>query len=98
MLQLEDEDHSGEFFQAGDQGMTPNGVEYIRTFPAQFDEDTENKFMRKVIDEFALEKKTDKGQPSGVFVMNKATTKAMAKEVVARVKKLEGKELDAYVE
>ena len=41
--------------------MTPNGVEYLRAFPSQYDEDTENKFMRNVIDRFALEKKDDKG-------------------------------------
>ena len=38
--------------------MTPNGIEYIRTFPEQFNEDSDNKFMRKVIDQYALEKKT----------------------------------------
>ena len=54
--------------------MTPNGVEYIRTFPAMYDEDTENKFMRRVLDEYALEKKKENGDPSGVFVMNKQTT------------------------
>ena len=34
-VQLGDDmtDHSDEFFAAGDQGMTPNGVEYIRTIP-----------------------------------------------------------------
>ena len=27
-------DHTDEYFAAGDQGMTPLGVEYIRTMPA----------------------------------------------------------------
>lgn len=53
--------------------------------------------MRKVIDEYALEKKTDKGQPSGTFVMDKKVTQQLAKDVTQKVKKLEGKELDAYV-
>jgi len=35
-VMLEDEevtDQSDQYFAAGDQGMTPNGVEYIRTVP-----------------------------------------------------------------
>ena len=77
--------------------MTPNGVEYIRTFPAQFDEDTENKFMRKVIDEYALEKKNSKGEPSGVFVMDKKSTKALGQDVIKAVKKLDDKQIGSYM-
>ena len=75
-------DHSNEYYAAGDQGMTPNGVEYIRTFPAQFDEDSDNMFMKKVIDEYALEKKTDKGQPSGVFRLDKKNAMSLGKELI----------------
>ena len=76
LLQLNDEeiDHSTEYYAAGDQGMTPNGVEYIRNMPAQFDEESSNKFMNKVIDEYALEQKTKEGKPSGIFKMDKNTT------------------------
>ena len=41
--------------------MTPNWVEYIRNFPEQYDEDTPNKFMRSILVNYALEKKTEKG-------------------------------------
>ena len=51
----EDIDHSMEFFAAGDQGMTPNGVEYLRTLPDQFNEDSENKFMKSILTNYALE-------------------------------------------
>ena len=61
----DDEDHSDEYFAAADIGMTPNGVEYSRALPEQFNEESPEKFMHKVLDEYALEKKTAKGQPSG---------------------------------
>ena len=44
---IADEDHSSEFFAAGDQGMTPNGVEPIRTIPEQYGEETPNTFLEK---------------------------------------------------
>ena len=100
-VQLSDDvTHGGnEYYSAGDQGMTPNGVEYVRTMPEQFNEDSDNKFMRKIIDEYALEQKTDKGQPSGIFKMDKKQTLNASKWLIAKVKKLEGKdkELDNYM-
>lgn len=54
--------------------MTPNGIEYIRNYPEQFDEETSNKFMRTILENFALEKKTEKGEPSGTFKMDKKNT------------------------
>jgi hypothetical protein len=72
-VQLGDDETYGDktYFAAGDQGMTPNGVEYVRTLPEQFNEESPNKFMKSVIENFALEEKNDKGQPSGVFMMDK---------------------------
>ena len=93
LLQLRDDN---QYYQAGDQGMTPNGIEYVRQFPEMFNEETEEKFMRTVIDQYALEKKNDKGQPSGKFYMNEKLSKELAQEVVRRAKKLEGKELEEY--
>lgn len=72
-LEIEDEevDHSGEFFNAADSGMSPNGVTYERKLPDQYDEDTQNKFMKIILTDFALEGKTADGKPSGVFKMDK---------------------------
>ena len=36
------EDHSDEYFAAADQGMTPLGIEYVRTMPEQFNEESDN--------------------------------------------------------
>ena len=64
--------------------MTPNGVEYVRTLPEQFNEDSPNKFMRNVIENFALEEKSDKGQPSGTFMMDKKQALNLSKDVVGK--------------
>ena len=55
MISDEDVDHSKEFFDAGDQGMTPNGVEYVRTIPEQYNEESPNKFINNILTNFALE-------------------------------------------
>lgn len=99
-VMLEDDevtDQSDQYFAAGDQGMTPNGVEYIRTVPEQFNEESPNKFMRSMIENYALEQKTAKGEPSGIFRMNQKQTMQASKDVVAKNKKLEGKALDDFM-
>ena len=97
-VQLGDEEINGEsFYAAGDQGMTPNGVEYVRVFPEQFNEDSNEHFMKKVIDQYALEKKNDKGQPSGKFFLGKKETMKLAQDVLGKAKKLQGKDMDAYM-
>ena len=64
-------DHSSEFFKAADSGMNALGISYDRVLPAQYDEDTQNKFMKIILTDFALEQKTSDGKPSGVFKMDK---------------------------
>ena len=98
-VMLGDDETYGDktYFAAGDQGMTPNGVEYVRTLPEQFNEESPNKFMKNVIENFALEEKTEKGQPSGTFKMDKKQSMALSKEVVGKQKKIQGKELDDYM-
>lgn len=98
-VQLEDEeaDHSSEFFTAEFDGVTPlGGEQYNRVVPDQFGEETEEKFMRSIYTKFALEQKTKEGKPSGVFKMDKSNTKSVANQVMGRVKKLQGKDLDAF--
>ena len=52
--------------------------------------------MYQIINNYALEQKTDKGDPAGVFKMDKKATMNAVKSVITQSKKLEGKELDAY--
>ena len=77
--------------------MTPNGVEYVRTIPEQYNEESPNKFINNILTNFALEQKTVKGDPSGIFKMDRKQTRAAAKDILAKHKKLAGKELDQYM-
>ena len=52
--------------------------------------------MYQIINNYALEQKTDKGDPSGVFKMDKKSTMNAVKSVITQSKKLQGKELDDY--
>ena len=48
-------DHSSEFYAAGYTGPTLSGQEYVRVIPEQFDDESPNKFMKNIIENYALE-------------------------------------------
>lgn len=48
-------DHSNEFFAAGFTGTTLSGQEYLRVIPEQYDDESPNKFMRGILENYALE-------------------------------------------
>ena len=79
---LNDDLEAHEYFAAGDQGMTPNGVEYVRTIPEQYNDESPNRFLHNIIENFALETKNEKGEPAGVFKMDLKQTKLVSREVV----------------
>ena len=54
-------DHSNEFFAAGFTGTTLSGQEYIRVIPEQYDDESPNKFMGGILENYALEQKTSNG-------------------------------------
>lgn len=80
---------------------------YERTTPSRFSADTDDIFMRSMIEQYALEERTKiiehddglktGGEPSGKFWMNQASTLAAAREVLATHKGLSGKMLDDYI-
>ena len=80
---------------------------YERVTPARFSADTDDIFMRSMIEQYALEERTKVvehadglktgGEPSGKFWMNQASALAAAKEVLATHKGLSGKMLEDYV-
>ena len=72
--------------------------EYKRVTPPRFADDTDDIFMRSMIEQYALEQKTKKGFPSGNFWMNEATTRAAAAEVLETHKGMKGGELASYLE
>merc|ERR1719242_812132 len=79
---------------------------YERVTTPRFSADTDDIFMRSMIEQYALEEKTKVvehadglktgGEPSGKFWMNQASALAAAKEVLATHKGLSGKMLDDY--
>merc|ERR1719504_235060 len=83
------------------------GSGYERVTTARFAADTDDIFMRSMIENYALEEKTcdedgkncvpSGGEPNGKFWMTKSTTLAAAKEVLGTHKGLSGKLLDDYV-
>merc|ERR1711924_219248 len=77
---------------------------YERVTPARFSADTDDIFMRSMIEQYALEERTKVvehsdglktgGEPSGKFWMNQASALSASKEVLATHKGLSGKMLD----
>merc|ERR1719281_1938383 len=81
---------------------------YERVTTPRFSADTDDIFMRSMIEQYALEERTKineaddglktGGEPSGKFWMNEAGTRAAAREVLGTHKGLSGKMLDDYME
>jgi len=79
---------------------------YERVTTPRFSADTDDIFMRSMIEAYALEERTKViehsdglktgGEPSGKFWMNQASALAASKEVLATHKGLSGKMLDDY--
>ena len=51
-----------------------------------------------VLSEYALEEKDVKGNPTGTFKLNKKETGSLSREMISKVKKLEGDKLDKYMD
>ena len=99
-VQLRDDeevDHSGEFFPAGLHEMLGGGG-YERKTPANFAADSDDIFMRSMIEQYALEAKTKDGSPSGHFWMDEGTSRAAAAEVLATHKGMKGGALQKYLD
>ena len=92
----------GDFFHAGESGSL-GAKEYERVTPARFSADSDDIFMRSMIQQYALEAKGAKdapneGEPTGHFWMNEATTRAAAAEVLNTHKGLSGDALQKYLD
>ena len=95
----EESDHSKEFYQAWN-AVKDEEEGYHRALPAYFSGDSDDLFMRSMCKTYALEGKNKDGSPNGNFVMDEATTRAAASEVLGTHKGLSGdakkKYLDTY--
>ena len=90
-------DKPTEYFLAGEHGQL-GAREYERVVPARFSADSDDIFMRSMIQNYAMEEKTEDGVPSGRFWMNESITRAAAREVLETHKGLSGGKLNEYLE
>ena len=96
-LQLNDEsDHSGEFYPVGQHGQEGAGA-YDRKTPARFAADSDDIFMRSMIEQYALEGKNKDGSPNGQFWLDEAGARAAASEVLGTHKGMKGAALASYL-
>merc|ERR1719263_2535348 len=88
-----------DVFQPGQSGKLGGGA-YNRVTPARFSADSDDIFMRSVIQNYAQEHQDGDGEPTGVFTLNELSAKALAQEVLATHKDIKGdaqvKYLDTY--
>ena len=93
---------AGDYFVPGDSG-TIGASAYKRVTTPRFAADTDDIFMRSMIENYAVEAKTPKtdtdagGAPTGKFWMTKTGAFAAAQEVLATHKGLTGDKLDKYM-
>merc|ERR1711915_694258 len=95
-----------EAVQLGDwhpgQSGTLGAGEYARVVPDRFSADSDDIFMRSMIANYAIDKncagKDDPPAPCGKFVMNEATMRAAASEVLCTHKGLCGGQLQTYLD
>ena len=92
----EEVDHSNEYFQPGQHEMLGGGG-YERVTPARFSNDSDDIFMRSMIEQYALEQKNKDGTPSGKFWMDEAATRAASREVLETNCKVVGKARDDWM-
>ena len=76
-------------FQPGQSGKLGGGA-YNRVTPARFSADSDDIFMRSVIQNYAQEAGTPEGVPTGVFTLTESSARALAMEVLATHKDIKG--------
>jgi len=98
-IAYEGDDNEDLNLQLGDWNV---GAQYDRVTPARFSADSDDIFMRSMVQNYAVDKncagKDDPPASCGQFYMTEATTKAAAKEVLATHKGLTGAALTSYLD
>lgn len=65
--------------------------------PARFSGDSDDLFMRSVVNNYSTEGKNDDGSGNGVFTMSEGQAKALATEVLGTHKSITGPALATYL-
>ena len=85
-----------DYFHAGESGQL-GSKEYERVTPARFAADSDDIFMRSMIEQYAQEHKNKDGSPNGVFSMNEGSARAAATEVLATNARMNPADIGAYL-
>ena len=83
-------------YQPGQSGKLGGGA-YSRVTPERFAADSDDIFMRSVIQNYAQEGATKDGEPTGVFTLTESSAKALAMEVLDTHKSIKGAAQVAYL-
>merc|ERR1711990_190481 len=86
----------GPPYQPGQSGMLGGGT-YERVTPARFSADSDDIFMRSVIQNYAQEGSWKDGEPTGVFTLSESSARALAQEVLATHKNITGAAQQEYL-
>ena len=84
-------------YQPGQSGKLGGGA-YSRVTPERFAADSDDIFMRSVIQNYAQEGATKDGEPTGVFTLTESSAKALAMEVLATHKDIKGAAQGSYLD
>ena len=87
----------GDYFVPGFSGAI-GAAAYSRAIPERFSADTDDIFMRSMLNSYALEAKDKDGVPTGAFWFDEFAAKAAASEVLCTHKKICGAELQSYMD
>ena len=96
----------GDYFKPGHSGMIgASAYDREPRMPAHFAADDDDIFMRSMIENYALEEKTEEdkktgykgGEPTGKFWMDEAAANAASREVLCTHKAICGADLDTYM-
>ena len=89
-------DHSGEFFKVGEAGKLGGGG-YERVTTPRFAADSDDIFMRSMIEQYAQEGKNKDGSPNGQFWMSENNARAASSEVLDTHRGLRGAARENYL-
>jgi hypothetical protein len=91
----ESDDDQNVQFGPADSGRSSG---YTRTIPERFSADSDDIFMRSMLNQYATEGENKDGSGDGVFTLTQAQAKQAATEVLGTHKGLVGPAADAYLQ
>ena len=91
-----DSSSSDEDIQVTTSDFRP-GANYDRVIPGRFQTESDDQFMRSMLNNYAVEVADKDGVPTGVFIMDKKAAKAAANEILSTHKKMDSPAISSYL-